>query len=238
MPTFTHGSNARLLVNGYDLSAYFAQTAVAKSADTAETTAYTDTAKTYIAGLPDATLSAEGMFDGSAGAAGTVLDDALGTDYAVVSFYPAGTAASATGQGLYTTETSHEVSSPVDNVVAASFEAQSSQGAERLVAHASRTSGTAGGNATSIDNTVATSAGWSAYAHVRGTATAMTIVVHDSADDSTFAAVGTVISGAVTGATSARFSLAGNLRRYVRIVDTITAGTVTWQIGICRTPYL
>ena len=60
--SFVHGSGARVYVNGFDLSSMLNSVSSSFSADTHETTCFGATAKSYIAGLEDATLSAEGLF--------------------------------------------------------------------------------------------------------------------------------------------------------------------------------
>lgn len=238
MPVFTHGSTARLFLNGYDVAAYFKTASVAKSVDTAETTGFNSTSKSYIPGLADATLSADGMNDITNAASGSLLDTAAGVDYAVMSYYPSGTALGGFGYGLQGDETQITYTSPVDDVNAVSMSLQSANGAERLIPTASRvTAGTVGGTAVSVNNGGSTTAGWAAYAHAQGNATTLTLIVQDSADNSTFAAVGTIMSGAVVGGSAARIESTGTLRQYTRIVDTITSGTIAWHVGICRTPY-
>ena len=62
MPTFLHGKTTAVLVDQFDLSTYFNNVDFSMSLDTAETTAFAASAKAYIPGLKDATLSLSGMF--------------------------------------------------------------------------------------------------------------------------------------------------------------------------------
>lgn len=238
MPTFTHGSTARLFLNGYDVAAYFKTASVAKKVDTVDVTGLNSTSKAYIPGLPDATLTAEGMNDMTAAASGTIADTALGVDYAVTSYYPAGTATGGYGYGILGDVNTVQYDSPVDDYNKLTLEQQATNGAERILATASQAAATAAGTSASVNNTAATTAGWSAYGHVQGNATAATLIVQDSADNSSFAAVGTILAGAITGGSAARFEATGTLRQYTRVVTGITAGTINWQVGVCRTPYL
>ena len=81
MPSFTHGSSARtFLVDSAsterDISNVVTSVSLPKGADTAEVTALSNTAKQYIGGLQDSTVSfemvrdvtVEGYFDGVLGA--------------------------------------------------------------------------------------------------------------------------------------------------------------------------
>ena len=75
---FSHGKNAVVkLDNGAgtltDITAYLSKAALERMRDTAETTVFGLSSKTYIAGLLDGTFSGEGKFD-------PTLDDLLGDD--------------------------------------------------------------------------------------------------------------------------------------------------------------
>jgi hypothetical protein len=242
--TFTHGSNADVLVNGYDLSSYLREASVSPSADVAETTAFADTAKTYIAGLKDAAFSASGMLDSAAAAVGSVAWTALGVNNSEISYYPSGDSAGGFGYGLDAQETSVEIVSPVDGVNAISLEAQSSSGAERLVSLAALTSRSGTANLTGIQDAGAatTSNGYAAYLHMTVTPTAgtATIKVQHSDDDSTYVDLCTFTDVATLAAvTSERSAASGTVRQYARVQHTISAGgACTFQVGLSRKPNL
>jgi hypothetical protein len=94
---------------------------------------------------------------------------------------------------------------------------------------------TADQNGTSLDNGAATSGGAVFHLHVTGFSglTDDVITVEDSADDSSFATIGTFTT--VTGVTSQRLTVAGAIRRYVRVVHNVTGtGSVVHLAAICR----
>jgi hypothetical protein len=75
-----HGKNAYLEIDGVDLSSFCDSASLGDTTDVAETTGFGSEAKTYIAGLDDATLSISGRWDSQASevqqvaAEGTVSD--------------------------------------------------------------------------------------------------------------------------------------------------------------------
>lgn len=60
---FVHGKDSYFKVASTDLSAYLNNITVSRSADTADTTTFSSSSKTYIAGLKDASITLSGMFD-------------------------------------------------------------------------------------------------------------------------------------------------------------------------------
>jgi hypothetical protein len=98
MPTFRHGKNVNVFIDEFDFSTYFNDASASTSVDTAETSAFGTSAKTYITGHRDGTVSLSGMFEGTA-STGTdeFFDNALGnTTKALVIVAPEG---NSVGQG-------------------------------------------------------------------------------------------------------------------------------------------
>lgn len=130
---FRHGKNAVLKLDNsagtlVDLSAYLDEISMPRSVETGETTTFNGTsAKTYITGLSDATISLGGKFDSTADAHFTGILTALlaGTIDSVSFEY--GKEGSTAGRVKYSGEallTSYEISSPVADVVTFSAELQ------------------------------------------------------------------------------------------------------------------
>lgn len=126
---FRHGKNAVFKVDNSggtltDISAYCDEVSLPRSIETGETTTYGKTAKTYIVGLTDATISVSGKWDSTLDAH---LAGILGQDATVTFEYgPEGSASSRikyTGEAILT---SFETSSPVADVVTFSAEFQCS----------------------------------------------------------------------------------------------------------------
>jgi hypothetical protein len=124
MPTFTHGKNAKLSIgpigNMVDVSDVISQANMSRTADTAEVTSFGNSAKAYIPGLRDATISLEGMVD----TGGAIrLDNILG-EMAEVEYKPEGdTGITYSGQGILT---SLEITAEVGGAVTISGEVQMS----------------------------------------------------------------------------------------------------------------
>ena len=65
-----HGKNARVYLNGVDISNYQTQTDGARTLDTADKSAFGDTDKSYLTGLEAGTMKLTGFWDDDASAAG------------------------------------------------------------------------------------------------------------------------------------------------------------------------
>ena len=115
-PTFIHGRDAVVYQDGNDLTGYLRSLSNSASVETAESTTFADDDKSYIGGLTDATISAEGLFDSTFdGNINTITGS--GTK-SVWSIYPAGDAAGAAGRGYSLDITSAERTADVGDVVA------------------------------------------------------------------------------------------------------------------------
>lgn len=237
-PVFTHGSKAKLLWGAHDVSPFFRSASVDVSRDTAETTAFQNSSKTYIPGLIDATLSAEGMFDSTTLPAGSdeILEAALASESKIdIALYPDGDALGSVGFAVHADQTAYAITSPVDDIVAVSAEAQSSVGAERVLSLHPLGEETATGNGTGVDNGVSTPDGAVAYLHVTDvTAGSVAVKVQHSTDNTAWVDLITFATATVPG--SQRVKVAGTVNRYLRTIRTITTGPATYQVGASRTP--
>ena len=117
MPTFVHGKSTFFSIDDTggtvrDISDTLTSVDFPETIDTAETTAFGATSKSYIVGLRDATISISGLFDA------TVDGYFIGTEPATRSFV-FGPAGNTSGYVKYSGEcilTSYSVSSPVADV--------------------------------------------------------------------------------------------------------------------------
>jgi hypothetical protein len=126
MPTFKHGKNAVFKIGSSgapstatDISTAVTDVTFPRSIDTAETTAFGSSAKSYIVGLTDATISVSGSFDATYDAQ---LAGLAGVDGVAFEYGPTG---STTGLIKYTGScvlTSYETTSAIGDVV--KFKAQ------------------------------------------------------------------------------------------------------------------
>jgi hypothetical protein len=231
----THGKHARTYINGFDLSAYLNSFGVAQTADTAETSVFSSSDKTYVVGLRDATVSAEGFFAGSTFESDYVFDRVLGSTN-IWSYYPAGPALSNAGYGIKSIENSYEIMSPIDGVVSVTVEGQAILGADRILSHHDLIAESTTGSETSIDATAASTKGATGYLQITGITGGITatIRIQDSAVGTTFADL--ISFTASTTITAERaISSSGTIKRFTRAAWTLSAaGTVTFNVGMKR----
>lgn len=233
---FLHGKSTKVFINGYDLSAYFKGSTISGKADTAETTCYGGTAKAYIAGLKDATIKLEGLFEATANGIVDTLHAALGQDNGIFSIFPDGDAIGKIGFCSKGTEPSYEVDSPVADVVSVSAEVQSSVGAEMVLSHHAMGAATVDGNGSAVDGAASSANGGVGYLHVSAFSglTNLIVTIEDSADGATGWA--TILTFAtVTAVTKERVAITGTVRRYTRAVTNVTGtGSVTFSASFGR----
>lgn len=230
---FIHGKNTAILVDEFDLSAFFNSADVAATLETAETTTFGNAAKTYIPGLADATLSLAGMFDGSASAVDEVLRGALGGS-ALITVLPAGAGTignrASVAEAL---ETSYGITAAVADAVSVSAEAQVTNGLIPALLLADLAARTAIGQTAALDNAASTSNGAKAFLHLTAfTGTDVTIKVQDSPDNSTWADLITFTQA--TAETSETASATGTVERYLRVDISGTFTSVTFAVVVAR----
>ena len=226
--SFVHGSGGRLYVNGFDLSAFLKSVSGSEEVETHDSTTLGATAKAYLPGLVDATLSAEGLFSGAAGATDAVLSAAFyGRTPVLWNWLPAGGTDGAFGYGLSAISTSYEIDTPVDDLVSVTAEAQSNVGLERTQVLHPLTARTATGNGVSRDHGAASAAGGVGYLQVTaasGTTPNLVGEIQHSVDNSVW--VDLVTFAAVTAANNAqRLTVAGTVNRWTRATWAITGTT-------------
>lgn len=237
---FKHGRNAIILIDQFDVSAYFMGSDESTEIDLPDTTTYGASAhRRQVVGLKDGTMSLQGYHDTVAGGSQAVLVAIYGGAAAsVVTKGPEGGAAiGLPATMLSAREKSLKSGSPVDGVVPISSELTADGGID-LAGKFQKALGatTITGNSTSIDNGAATTNGGVGHIHattISGTPT-LDAVVADSADDSSFATILTFAQLAAAG--KQRVEIAGNVRRYTREQHTVGGGSpsVTYAVAFAR----
>ena len=231
MPTFRHGKNINVFIDQYDFSTYFNDVSASTAVDTAETSAFGTSAKTYVVGHRDGTVSLGGMFE-STNSTGTdqyfasVLGSATKQKVIVaVEGHSNGTGAIM----LQADDTSYEVSSAIADIVQASAEFQSTDAVEHGKILSSGSTVTATGNGTAVDNGASTANGGAGYLSVpvntrNGN---ITVKIQHSADNSTFADLVTFTTVTSTSKTSERIEVASGttVNRYLRVNYTVAGST-------------
>lgn len=250
MPTFIHGKGAKVLLDAYDLSEYFNSADVSQTIDTAETTGFGSSSKSYIVGLRDQTLSLAGMYSQDAGGSDATLSGILGaaTTPLVTVAYSAGTIGNRCVLGR-AHETSYSISNPVADVssVTADFTASTDAVANQTLGLASGVMLTAGtsiafgslGNLASVDNTGSSANGGMATLHVTANSIsggATTIKVQHSTDNSTWADLITFSAVSASTVTSQLTAVSGTVNRYLRATASTagSSGSITFHVGFAR----
>lgn len=242
MPTFRHGKGVSVYVDQYDFSQYFKDLTNSNAVETAETTAFGSSAKTYIVGLKDGGVTLSGYFE-STTAVGTdeYFDSVLGsaTKQKVI-VAPEGNIVGGRAMVLVADDTSYEVSGSIGDVVGANAEFQASSGVDHGVILSSGQAITATGNGTSVDNALATSNGGVAYLSVPTNTRNgnITVKVQQSADNSTFTDLVTFTVVTATQKTSERVVVAAgtSVARYLRVSYTVagSTGSATPTVAFAR----
>ena len=228
MPTFAHGKNVNVFVNEYDFSTYFNDVSATSTVETAEVSAFGSSAKEYIVGLLDGTVSLSGMFDGTATGTDVVFSAVLGsTTKQNVIVAPSGHSNGASAIVLEADDTSYEVSGAVADVVQTSAEFQSSDGVEHGKILSSGSPITATGSGTSVDNTASSANGGVGFVSVPTNTRNgnITVKVQQSADNSTFTDLITFTVVTSTQKTFERVEVAGTVARYLRVNYTVAGST-------------
>lgn len=239
MPTFAHGKNVNVFVNEYDFSTYFNDVTATSTVETAETSSFGSSAKTYIVGLQDGTVSLNGMFDGTATGTDVVFSAVLGsTTKQNVIVAPSGHSNGANAIMLEADDTSYEVSGAVSDIVQTSAEFQSSDGVEHGKILSSGTAVSATGNGTSVDNTASSANGGVGFLSVPTNTRNgnITVKVQQSADNSTFTDLITFTVVSSTAKTFERVEVTGTVARYLRVNYTVagSTGTATPVVAFAR----
>lgn len=230
-PTFIHGKNAVVYQDGNDLTGYLRSLSAAAEIETAESTTFSDDDKTYITGVGDATLSAEGLFD-------TTFDGDVNSitgsgTKSIWSVYPGGDAVGLPGRGYSLDITSAERTAEIGDVVMIALEGQSSVGSEPIVSLHATGAESSSSEGPAVDNGASSAAGGVGYVHMTAGGGTLVITVQDSADNSTWADL--VVLGTITPSAKAfRTAATGTVERYSRLTWTVTSGTATFVAGFGR----
>ena len=226
---FNHGSKARALLNGFDVSAYLSSMAMAGSMETADVSVMGNTAKQFVTGLMAASITFDGKFDP---AEDVVLAAAMsaGASYDELLYFPSGYGT--IGNSVYGFEgfnTAYNIDTSVSDAAKWTGTLESTTGFERGALLHPYQAEVAGGNSTGFDQTtVSTTNGGVGFLNASAGAT-LIVKIQDSADNSAFADILTFSTLSAAGAQ--RSVIAGTVRRYVRCLWT---GTGTFAASFVR----
>lgn len=245
-----HGKKTRVLVDGNDLSNYLNQVDTDGSAPPLNSTTFQDIEMTYVGGVPDGKLSLKGLFWSKADAVDPLDRDAI-DDILAAALAAEADLVVTVGHGDVLTqgdsvtlalgiEQKYSVTAPHDQLVSSMAEMTARGGLRYghvLLALAART--TSGVSAV-FDGGAASTLGAVLHLHALAASAADTldVIVEDSADGTTgWATIATFAQ--VTAKAAERLSIAGNVRRYLRVTYTIAGTTTsfTFVVALARNTY-
>ena len=223
-----HGKATGILLGGYDLTPMLNQIATPQSLDVTEVTHFGETAKKYIPGIADATVSMSGFFEGDAKATEEMLDTASDESESLLVTYGLALAVGQDCKFANVIRSSFEVSSPVGDVVSISGAAQANGGlttGKVLTAMLEATGASTSG--TSVDNTVSSANGGKAALHLTENTRNgnSTVTVQHSTDNAVWVDLGTFAVVPTLTVASEVLELTGTINRYVRVVVTLAGST-------------
>jgi hypothetical protein len=249
MPTFIHGKNTAVYIDEFDLSSYFNDVSVTLDNDTAETTAFGDTNKSFILGTRGGTLSMSGMWAADTDGSDEELQALLGNATTPILTIRQGAAAIGSRAIIaQANETNYAISNPVADVstISADFECTPNQvsnltfalaGGVQLTAGASIAHGSLG-DLSSVDNAASSANGGAGTLHVPTNTVGgnTTIKIQHSANNSSWA---DLISFTVVGSsakTSEIKAVSGTVNRYLRATASTagSSGSITFMVAFAR----
>jgi hypothetical protein len=233
-----HGSNARIYVNGLDLSPDVDQATTSDEVELPERTAFGDHWKRYVAGaISDGTVSLEAFFEWAALPADdaltarAVLEAAMGQADGLWTFLPAGDGRGMPAVCVGANGSSFETNAELGELVRLTAEAQASDGLAYSVVLHELAQETSDGSGQGVDNGAATSNGAVACLHVSETDGAATITVEHSVDGSVWVELATfALADGYRG--GQRQSVTGTVNRHLRAThDVDTSATYHLAVG-------
>jgi len=235
MPTFNHGKNAVVLLDDTNLSTTLTDASVSLTADVAETSTFTASSKTYIAGLKDGTVTLSGYFESSSPDADAEFLSQLGGSGSAFSIAPIGYTRGNPTEFGNVIETSYDRSADIGSVVAVAVAFQFDGDAYNGKSLLAPTAITSSSNETGVDYSAAGTNGGAGVLHctVSSGSPTLDVKIQTSADNVTFSDYITFTQA--TGTTSELITNATNPARYARAVLTFGGtGSITAAVSFAQ----
>ena len=233
---FKHGSKAAVWYGGLNMSPYLTSAALSRAVEVSDVTTLGSTWRSFLPGLQTGTYDFEGKYD--PGVTQLETDFAAQTE-AVLTVCPGGSAVGDLARLVPSLSTSWGQSSVIDDAVGVSWGVTGADAIAfgTLIHNSEDTNTTTGAG---IDQTAATSTGWTAHLHVTLVdGGSWVVTIQDSADNSSFSTIATFAAKTTTGAERLlSASATTTVRRYVRVVATRTGGSagqgITYTLAFAR----
>lgn len=225
---FSHGKATDILFNATRMATIFKGLGMQNDVDVAETSCFLQSYKTFVAGQGDGKVDLEGLYD-------TVLSliprATLFVAPGIATIGPAGLQFGDLARLLSVHTVNYTESASLGDAVLANWSLQSDNeiGFGNIYRAPDAVAVTVTGNGTGIDLLAqVVAATWVFHAHVitiTGTTPTVTLKVQDSADNVSFADLSGVTTTSINAAGAQRITGVGTVRRYARVVHTITGTT-------------
>lgn len=225
----TAGYKARILLGDFALHAKLNQIDLPVNVSMYDVGVFSDP-KRFIAGRQESSASMAGFHDTDGAAEAAAWVTATPFTYA-----PTGLAHGSQVQLVDLLRGTFSTSSPTDGAVAFTLDGVADGPCDFGVSLHDLGAETADENGTSHDGGAQSTTGAVAQLHVTEFSgfSGVAITVEDSANDSTFATIGTFTT--IAGTTSERIAIAGTVRRYTRYaLDVTGTGSITFQLSLAR----
>lgn len=222
---------SRILVGDFSMTANLTEVKSAEQTAALEVSTLADTSKQFILGQTSATLSMTGYYDEvlhADAAAWTAAGE-------VFSYAPQGFTLGNEVWMEQPIQTTFETTSSETGVVGFSISAQPSGPVVFGRSLHDLTAETGTVSSSSYDGGAASTGGAIAHLHVTAYSglTNVVFTVEDSANNSAFSTIGTFAT--VSGKTAERITIAGTVRRYLRVTATVTGtGSITYAVAAAR----
>lgn len=232
--SFSHGSKQKLYLNSYDVSRFLRSINVTHTADTAETSTLGTEDKSYIPGMLESRLSAQGYFDSALKAADELFNQILGdvtkdptTPYAAGGSHgatfthcPQGDVAGLVAYGFQGFAATYNPSNDIGSVSAISVDAVGNTGYERCRIFHPLGGESALGESAAIDFGVPSGANINARAFLQWQdlpALDITLQWKQSSDNAIWSNLGSPITLDHTARGAQRYLYTGAILRYIKL---------------------
>ena len=252
MPTFHHGRTSKVYLDEFDMSGYMNASDISHQQDTAETTVYGSSSRSYLPSQASGTVSLSGLIDATntAGTSDKEFEAILGSATTpVLTIAVEGGTIGNRAILARANETSYTMATPVADVnsLTADFECSADPANNVTLGVASGVQLTTGasiahgslGALSSVDNGASSANGGAALLHVPTNSVgggATTIKVQHSANDSTWADLVTFTAVGASTITSQLSAVTGTVNRYLRVTASTagSSGAITFMVSFAR----
>lgn len=236
---FQHGKSVFVMFNGYNLTGYLNKIETPATAETAETSVFGVSNKTFVPGLKDATMTAEGLYDGAVSAVDAILSGiftGLNISNNMI-WFPGGNVVGNRGYAMSLIQTAYNATGTKDDAVKINVAGQSNVARERAVLIKAHASIAATGDGASSNAGADSSNGGSVYLEASAVTGTLDVIVEHSttgafAGEETTLATFTQLTA--LGHERIVIPITTTIKQYTRASYTIATGPAVFAVALCR----